>query len=103
MLISLILGSLVGAVLGLTGAGGGILAVPALVVGMGLPMQQATPVALIAVAGSAAIGALEGFRQGLVRYRAALLMAVAGVPLTSLGVKLAHIRFETPGRCALTE
>ncbi|MHA7235896.1 sulfite exporter TauE/SafE family protein, partial [Burkholderia pseudomallei] len=51
MLISLVLGSIVGAVLGLTGAGGGILAVPALVVGMGWPMQQATPVALVAVAG----------------------------------------------------
>ncbi|NTX24934.1 sulfite exporter TauE/SafE family protein, partial [Burkholderia cepacia] len=31
MLISLVLGGFVGAVLGLTGAGGGILAVPALV------------------------------------------------------------------------
>lgn len=91
MLISLVLGSIVGAVLGLTGAGGGILAVPALVVGMGWPIQQATPVALGAVAGSAALGALEGFRRGLVRYRAALLMAAAGVPLTTLGVRLAHV------------
>ncbi|AQG98855.1 hypothetical protein A9R05_08425 [Burkholderia sp. KK1] len=91
MLISLVLGSIVGAVLGITGAGGGILAVPALVVGMGWPMQQATPVALVAVAGSAALGALEGFRRRLVRYRAAFLMAVAGVPVTSLGVRLAHI------------
>ncbi|WP_042978429.1 sulfite exporter TauE/SafE family protein, partial [Burkholderia sp. AU4i] len=91
MLISLVLGGFVGAVLGLTGAGGGILAVPALVVGMSWPMQQATPVALVAVAGSAALGALEGFRRGLVRYRAALLMAVAGVPLTTLGVRLAHV------------
>jgi uncharacterized protein len=90
MLTSLILGALVGAVLGLTGAGGGILAVPALVVGMGWPMQQATPVALIAVAGSAAIGALEAFRRGLVRYRAALLMTISGVPVTSLGANLAH-------------
>jgi uncharacterized membrane protein YfcA len=77
MLISLILGALVGAVLGLTGAGGGILAVPALVVGFGWTMQQATPVALIAVAGSAAVGAIEGLRRGLVRYKAAVLMAVA--------------------------
>ncbi|WP_321909890.1 sulfite exporter TauE/SafE family protein [Paraburkholderia sp. J11-2] len=90
MLTSLILGALVGAVLGLTGAGGGILAVPALVVGMGWPMQQASPVALIAVAGSAAIGAVEAFRRGLVRYRAALLMTFAGVPLTTLGANLAH-------------
>lgn len=90
MLTSLILGVIVGAVLGLTGAGGGILAVPALVAGMGWPMQQATPVALVAVAGSAAIGALEAFRQRLVRYRAALFMAAVGVPLTSIGVRLAH-------------
>lgn len=90
MLTSLILGSLVGAVLGLTGAGGGILAVPALVVGMGWPMQQASPVALVAVAGSAAIGAIEAFRSRLVRYRAALLMTIAGVPVTALGAHLAH-------------
>jgi uncharacterized membrane protein YfcA len=90
MLTSLILGTLVGAVLGLTGAGGGILAVPALVVGMGWPMQQASPVALIAVAGSAAMGAVEAFRRGLVRYRAAVLMAITGVPVTSLGACLAH-------------
>lgn len=85
MTISLILGILVGAILGLTGAGGGILAVPALVAGMGWSMQQAAPVALIAVAGSAAIGALEGFRHNLVRYRAAIWMAVVGIPFTLLG------------------
>ncbi len=88
--LALILGALVGAVLGLTGAGGGILAVPALVAGLGWTIQQATPVALIAVAGSAAIGALEAFRRRLVRYRAALLMAAAGVPATTLGVRAAH-------------
>ncbi|SIT35593.1 putative permease [Paraburkholderia ribeironis] len=91
MLTTLLLGALVGAVLGLTGAGGGILAVPALVTGMGWSMQQATPVALVAVAGSAAIGAAEAFRQRLVRYRAAFLMTIAGVPLTSLGVRLSHV------------
>jgi len=90
MLISLLLGAVVGAILGLTGAGGGILAVPALVFGMGWPMQQATPVALVAVAGSAAVGALEAFRKRLVRYRAALFMAAAGVPATAVGARLAR-------------
>ena len=90
MTISIILGILVGAVLGLTGAGGGILAVPALATGMGWTMQQAAPVALIAVAGSAVIGAVEGFRHNLVRYRAAIWMAVVGVPFTMLGGYLAH-------------
>jgi uncharacterized membrane protein YfcA len=89
--ITLIMGVLVGVVLGLTGAGGGILAVPALIAGMGWPMQQATPVALVAVAGSAALGAIEGFRKKLVRYKAAILMALAGIPFTSLGVRIAQL------------
>ncbi|WP_028222863.1 sulfite exporter TauE/SafE family protein [Paraburkholderia oxyphila] len=90
MLISLLLGAMVGAILGLTGAGGGILAVPALVFGMGWPMQQATPVALVAVAGSAAVGAFEALRKRLVRYRAALFMAALGVPATAVGARLAR-------------
>lgn len=90
MLTSVFLGVLVGAILGLTGAGGGILAVPALVVGMGWPMQQAAPVALIAVAGSAALGAAEALRRHLVRYKAAILMAVAGVPITGVGIRVAQ-------------
>jgi uncharacterized membrane protein YfcA len=90
MLLSLILGVAIGAIMGLTGAGGGILAVPALVVGMGWSMQQAAPVALIAVGASAALGAVEGFRHGLVRYRAALFMALIGFPFAVLGNVLAH-------------
>ncbi|HEX8957057.1 MAG TPA: sulfite exporter TauE/SafE family protein [Burkholderiaceae bacterium] len=90
MLLSLILGIAIGAIMGLTGAGGGILAVPALVAGMGWSMQQAAPVALIAVGAAATLGALEGFRQGLVRYRASLLMALAGFPFAALGSVLAH-------------
>ena len=56
-------------------------------------MQQAAPVALIAVAvaGGAALGATEGFCKKLVRYRAALLMAVTGIPVTGFGVLVAHM------------
>jgi uncharacterized membrane protein YfcA len=90
MTVTLVLGIFIGALLGLTGAGGGILAVPALVAGMGWTMQQAAPVALIAVAGSAAIGALEGFQRQLVRYRAALWMATVGVPFTAVGAAVAR-------------
>ncbi|AOY00150.1 sulfite exporter TauE/SafE family protein [Jeongeupia sp. USM3] len=90
MTVTVLLGALIGLVLGLTGAGGGILAVPALMAGLGWSVQQAAPVALLAVAGGAATGALEGFRRGLVRYRAALVMAVAGVPLTAVGQSVAQ-------------
>ena len=90
MWVPLGLGAFVGAVLGLTGAGGGVLAVPALVVGFGWSMQQAVPVALVAVAGSAAIGAVEGLRRRLVRYKAAALIAASGVPASSFGLRVAH-------------
>ena len=77
--------------MGLTGAGGGILAVPALVFALGWTIPQAAPVALIAVAGAAFLGALDGLRQGLVRYRAALFMGAVGVSIAPLGLKVASI------------
>ena len=84
------LGILIGAIMGLTGAGGGILAVPVLVAGMNWTMQQSAPVALIAVAAGAAVGAFDGFRHRLVRYKAAVLMALCGIPFTRLGQYWAH-------------
>lgn len=90
-MIAALLGIALGAVMGLTGAGGGILAVPALVFALGWPLADAAPVALIAVAGAAALGAIEGLRRGLVRYRAALLMAAIGIPFTPLGLWLASV------------
>src|SRR5436190_10626292 len=86
-----LIGLVIGIVPGLTGAGGGILAVPALAMGMGWTLQQAAPVALLAVAGSAAVGAVEGLRRKLVRYRAGAWMAVVGLPFTSLGLLVAHV------------
>lgn len=91
MTLVFILGILIGAVMGLTGAGGGILAVPVLVAGMHWSMQQAAPVALIAVAAGAAVGAIDGFKHGLVRYKAAILMAVCGVPMTRVGQQWAQV------------
>jgi len=91
MIVTIALGILVGTLMGLTGAGGGILGVPVLVFGMGWTMQQAAPVALIAMAGAATIGTVEGLRRGLVRWRGAILMAIAGVLMTPLGVRVAQV------------
>jgi uncharacterized membrane protein YfcA len=91
MALVIVLGILIGAVMGLTGAGGGILAVPVLVTGMNWSMQQAAPVALIAVAAGAAVGTIDGFRHRLVRYKAAILMAICGIPLTRLGQYWSHL------------
>jgi uncharacterized membrane protein YfcA len=84
------LGTIIGAILALTGAGGGILAVPLLVFSLHLTMIEAAPVGLLAVGLAAAVGALLGLRQGIVRYRAALFIAVIGIGFTPLGLWLAH-------------
>lgn len=85
-LIPFALGLFAGGVLGLTGAGGAIIAVPLLVFGLGLQMVDAAPVALLATAIGAATGALLGFRDRILRYKAAMVMAIAGLLLTPLGL-----------------
>lgn len=90
MLLPAALGLAVGLILALTGAGGGILAVPLLMFGLDWNITQAAPVALLAVGTSAALGALIGLKQRVVRYRAAAMIAVIGVLITPLGVLLAH-------------
>lgn len=90
MLLSGMFGIAIGIILGLTGAGGGILAIPALVIGLGWSMTQSAPVALFAVSAAATLGAIDGLRKGLVRYRAALLMALLGAVFSPLGVFFAH-------------
>ncbi len=80
----------VGLILGLTGAGGGVLAVPALVLGIGLSPVESIPISLLAVASAAWIGCFAGLRKGLVRYKAALLMSLIGVACAPVGIWLSH-------------
>ena len=75
----------------LTGAGGGVLAIPLLVFGLHLNVQQAAPVGLLAVGLAAALGAGLGLRQGIVRYRAAALIGIIGMLMAPLGVYLAQL------------
>ena len=90
MIIELGLGLAVGAIMALTGAGGGILAVPLLIFGLQLSVAQAGPVGLLAVGLAAALGAAAGLKAGIVRYKAALLMSVTGMFLSPFGVWLSH-------------
>jgi uncharacterized membrane protein YfcA len=90
MLTSLGLGLAIGVILALTGAGGGILAVPALVFGVHQNVAQAGPVGLLAVGMAATLGALLGLRSGTVRYRAVMMISAAGMVLSPAGLWLAH-------------
>ena len=84
-------GLAIGGLLGLTGAGGGILAVPALMVSQGWTVAQAAPVGLLAVTLSALVGTFEGLSKHIVRYRAALWIALISIPSARYGVHLAGI------------
>ncbi|UFH50466.1 sulfite exporter TauE/SafE family protein [Pseudomonas sp. KNUC1026] len=90
MALTALLGLIVGVILALTGAGGGILAVPLLLFGLGISVAEAGPIGLLAVGMAAAVGAGMGLRAGTVRYKAALLMAAAGIVCSPAGLWLAH-------------
>ncbi|MDY6919124.1 MAG: sulfite exporter TauE/SafE family protein [Pseudomonadota bacterium] len=90
-MLAAILGLAVGLILGLTGAGGSVIAVPLLIWGMGWTLPQAVPVALLAVSAAAIFGTATVWPQGIVRYRAALMMSAAGMLTAPLGLAAAQI------------
>jgi hypothetical protein len=88
--VIVLLGLFMGAVLGLTGAGGSILAVPLLMAGLGWTVLQAEPVALLAVCAAATFGTIAAWDATHVRYRAALVMALAGFVTAPFGLHAAR-------------
>jgi uncharacterized membrane protein YfcA len=61
-----------------------------------LSVSQAAPIGLLAVASAAALGAVLGLRAGIVRYRAAGLVAVAGMLMAPAGLWVAQRVPNTP-------
>ncbi|HEX8511225.1 MAG TPA: TSUP family transporter, partial [Propionibacteriaceae bacterium] len=76
LLVALVLGLVIGALLGLLGGGGSILAVPALVYGVGQPLSAAVPTSLLVVGISSAAAVLPRLRQ--VQWRLAAIFGVTG-------------------------
>ncbi|WP_096086287.1 sulfite exporter TauE/SafE family protein [Agaribacterium haliotis] len=85
--MSILIGLLIGALLGLTGAGGSIFAVPLLILLLGLPANDAMAIALAAVAASALIGVVVQRRSVL--WWPALFLAAGGMLSAPLGKCLA--------------
>ena len=74
------LGFLIGRSLGGLGAGGSILAVPALVYGAGQSPHEATATSLVLVGAAALVGVRPHLQSGRVRLGTGLAFAAAGVP-----------------------
>lgn len=79
MMASIAFGLLVGGLLGLVGGGGSILAVPALVYGVGMPLTAAIPSSLVVVGASSAVALLPRIRHGLNWALALIIGATGGI------------------------
>lgn len=83
-------GSVIGLALGLLGAGGSILAVPALVYGVGQPLHTAIPTSLAVVAVSSLAAVSPRARRAHVRWPVALVFGAAGIPAAFVGTALSR-------------
>jgi uncharacterized membrane protein YfcA len=88
---SILFGLGIGVIMALTGAGGGILSIPVLMVGLGMDMSNAKPLSLLAVGLGAAMGAMHGLRMKLLHYRAVLYMSLLGILMAPLGIWLSRL------------
>ena len=90
ILIAILLGLVIGFLMAITGAGGAVLSLPLLIFFLNLGVKDAAPIALLAISAAACLAAVIGLKQGVVRYKAATLLAVIGVFMAPIGVYAAH-------------
>lgn len=83
--MALLIGLIIGSVLGLTGAGGSVFAVPLLIFVLGLSVPDAVGVAMGAVAASAIYGSINNGRSDSVLWIQAGLLGISGVIAAPLG------------------
>lgn len=88
---ALLVGAVIGAILGLVGAGGAIVAVPAFLYIFGFGALEATTASLAVVAASATSGAIPRFRQQQIDVKHALMFWLVAIPGTFLGSRLATV------------
>lgn len=84
------IGLLLGTLLGLTGAGGSLVALP-LLLSLHLPLRDAIGVSLGALALSALIGTVSRWRSGDVHLTPAVLLIVTGLPGSWIGQQLGQL------------
>lgn len=83
-------GAAVGLLTGILGVGGGFLIVPALVMLVGLPMQQAVGTSLVVIAMNSLAGFMGHMGDGALDVTALVVFVVAGLAGTFTGARLAH-------------
>ncbi len=84
-MIAGILGIVIGLVLGLTGAGGSLFAVPLLILFLAVPVQEAMGISLAVVAASSLFGVSQSLKSNLILYTPGLFLALAGALFAPVG------------------
>ena len=84
------LGLVAGVFAGLFGVGGGILFVPTLTLGLGLTQLHAEATSLLAIVPTAVAGAIQQYRYGNVRWRAAALIGISAIAGIEVGAQVAE-------------
>lgn len=87
--LSLIFGTVVGLSLGLTGGGGAIFAVPLLVYGLHVPVNEAVVVSMISVGTTSFVGFLHRWRLRQVDFQSGIIFAISGMIGAPIGSWLA--------------
>ncbi len=85
MVLALLVGTAIGLVLGLTGAGGSVFAVPLLILLLNLSPQEAIGISLGAVGLTSAFGVLTKLKSGNIQWLPAMVYAVLGATVAPLG------------------
>lgn len=95
LLLEVLLGILIGSSLGIIGAGGAILAVPALVAVLGLDAKLATTASTIIVGSAAAAGAIQRIKTKGLDFRIGVIFSALGIGGTFLGTFLLQFLSDT--------
>jgi len=90
MIAALSLGLVVGIVLGVVGGGGSIIAVPALVYGVGMSPAEAIPTSLLVVGISSLAALVPRLREGI-NWPVVLIVGTAGIPAAWAGTALGRL------------
>ncbi|WP_026537020.1 sulfite exporter TauE/SafE family protein [Arthrobacter sp. 9MFCol3.1] len=90
MIAALSLGLIVGVVLGVVGGGGSIIAVPALVYGVGMSPAEAIPTSLLVVGISSLAALIPRLREGI-NWPVVLIVGAAGIPAAWTGTALGRL------------
>jgi uncharacterized membrane protein YfcA len=91
VIVAIVLGLAIGALLGLLGGGGSILAVPALVYAAGQDLPQAVATSLLVVGITAIIALLPRIRSRQIAWRIALIFGAAGAATAVAGAAVNRV------------